>query len=216
MRVRTSAALLSVIQKTFERHDFFVSHETIEKLAIYERLLQKWQKAINLIGPATVSDIPERHFFDSAQLLRYIPDTEARLADLGSGAGFPGMVLAILGVKEVHLVESDVRKATFLREVSRETGTAVFIHDTRAEECNIPDIDVFTARALAPLRDLLGMIGKMSTPGHEFSALLMKGLQYQEEIEKARKKWNFDIEIFPSETDMAGKILRVRNLGRFT
>lgn len=211
-----SAALLSPIQKTFERHGFFVSHETVEKLALYERLLQKWQKAINLIGPATIGDIPERHFFDSAQLLKYISHTDVRLADMGSGAGFPGMVLAILGVREVHLIESDVRKATFLREVSRETDVKVFVHDIRMEDCVIPDIDVFTARALAPLKDLLGMVHKLSTPGHPSYALLMKGLKYQEEIDRAGKKWSFDRDVFPSETDMAGKIIKVSSLKSFT
>ena len=147
----------------------------MEKLEAYEALLRKWQKAINLVGPNTLDDISERHFFDSAQMFRYIPDVDVRLADLGSGAGFPGLVLAMLGVKDVHLVESDIRKATFLREVSRETGTPVTVHDIRIEDCKIENVDVVTARALSPLTDLLGHASRLTTPGHAFYCLFAKG-----------------------------------------
>lgn len=184
----------------------------MEKLGVYQTLLLKWQKAINLVSPTTLHDLPERHFFDSAQMFRYITDLDVRLADIGSGAGFPGLVLALLGVREVHLVESDIRKATFLREVSRETGTAVTIHDVRIEDCKIPDIDVVTARALAPLRDLLGHLSHLATPSRPVYGLFAKGLQHAEETQKARKKWDFELEVFPSETDISGKILRVRHL----
>lgn len=204
----------STIDKTFERYGFYVSRETLEKLEIYERLLLKWQKAINLIGVNTLDDVANRHFFDSAQLFRYIPKPNVRLADLGAGAGFPGLVLAMLGVEDVHLVESDVRKATFLREVSRETHTPVTIHDVRAEDVTIPDIDVITARALAPLKDLLALAAPLATPAHPFYCLFPKGLQYQEEIEKAQKHWAFDIEIFPSESDLSGKVLRLNNISK--
>lgn len=202
---------MSDIQKVFERHQFFVSRETLEKLEVYRRLLEKWQKAINLVGPATLDDIPTRHFFDSAQMLRYIQDTDIRMVDLGSGAGFPGLVLAILGVREVHLVESDVRKATFLREVSRETKTPVTIHDIRAEDVTIPDVSLVTARALAPLTDLLGHMDRIAP---KRTGLFLKGLQHGEEVEKAARKWQFQHEIFPSESDMSGKIIRVSALSK--
>jgi 16S rRNA (guanine527-N7)-methyltransferase len=133
---------------------------------------------------------------------------------MGSGAGFPGMVLAILGVKNVHLIESDVRKATFLREVSRETQTPVTVHDKRVEDCPIPNLDVITARALAPLTDLLVHMDKLTTKDHKVYGLFAKGLQHAEEVEKAQKRWNFEIELFPSETDLSGKILRITNLSR--
>jgi 16S rRNA (guanine527-N7)-methyltransferase len=206
--------LPEALKNTFERHGFYVSRETLEKMAIYSRLLEKWQKAINLVGPLTLTDIPERHFFDSAQMFRYITNVDARLADLGSGAGFPGMVLAMLGVREVHLVESDIRKATFLREVSRETNTPVTIHDIRVEAVEIPGLDVITARAMAPLKDLLVHMDRMTTKDHPIYGLFAKGLQHQEEIDKARKQWNFEAELFPSETDLSGKILRIKNLTR--
>ncbi len=197
------------MEKLFQRHGFDVSRETMHKLDIYERLLQKWQKAINLVGPATIEQVAERHFLDSAQLLRHIPEKTIRLADMGSGAGFPGMVLAIFGVKDVHLIESDVRKATFLREVSRETNTEITIHDIRAEDCVIPNIDVFTARALSQLKDLLKLTVHLVTPDHDYIALFMKGAQLDEEIKKAEKAYNFNIEIFPSLTDPSGRVCKV-------
>lgn len=203
-----------VFQATFERHGFYVSRETAEKMNAYGQLLLKWQKAINLVGPTTLTDVPERHFFDSAQMFRYITNVDCKLADMGSGAGFPGMVLAILGVKEVHLIESDIRKATFLREVSRETQTPVTIHDKRVEDCTIPGLDVISARALAPLPDLLVHMDRLATGGHPVYGLFAKGLQHAEEIEKAKKRWNFEVELFPSETDLSGKILRVTGLSR--
>lgn len=203
-----------VFQSTFERHGFYVSRETAEKMNAYGQLLLKWQKAINLVGPTTLTDVPERHFFDSAQIFRYITNVDCKLADMGSGAGFPGMVLAILGVKDVHLIESDIRKATFLREVSRETQTPVTIHDKRVEDCDIPNLDVISARALAPLPDLLVHMDRLATRGHTVYGLFAKGLQHAEEIEKARKRWNFEVELFPSETDLSGKILRVTGLSR--
>lgn len=203
----------SPLKSCFERHGFFVSRETLEKLETYEALLRKWQKAINLVSPGTLDDVAQRHFFDSAQMFRYIPDVDVRLCDMGSGAGFPGLVLAMLGVKDVHLVEADIRKATFLREVSRETATPVAVHDIRIEDCKIENVDVMTARALSPLTDLLGHAARLATPGHSFYCLFAKGLKYREEIEKAQKKWIFDPEIFPSETDMSGKILRIKEFG---
>src|SRR3954469_13124540 len=99
-----------------------VSRETRERLDIYADLLRKWQRSINLVGPRTVGDLWNRHFLDSAQLLPLMPPGVSVLVDFGSGAGFPGLVLAILGVKQVHLIESDQRKATFLREVARATA----------------------------------------------------------------------------------------------
>ncbi len=205
------ATVSKTIPEVFQAHGFFVSHETILKLETYEALLQKWQKAINLVGPLTITETAERHFFDSAQMMRHIPDTNIKMADMGSGAGFPGMVLAILGVREVHLIESDVRKATFLREVSRETKTPVTIHDKRAEDCKIDGIDLFTARALAPLKDLLDHMARLTTKS-TCSGLFLKGAQYEDEIAKAKKRWEFVTDIQQSETDPAAKIIRVSRL----
>lgn len=202
------------ISSIFDQHGFIVSRETMEKLEAYDRLLLKWQDKINLIGPATIEERAMRHFFDSAQLLKFIPDTNIRMADLGSGAGFPGMVLAILGVADVHLIESDIRKATFLREVSRETNTPVTIHDKRAEDCQIENIDLFTARALAPLRELLGLFAGLQTKGHPSSCIVLKGAQWQDELEKAEKRWNFNHIEHDSLTGDGAKVIEINDLSK--
>lgn len=180
------------------------------KLEAYERLLLKWQKAINLIGESTLPEIPLRHFADSAQIAQYIPDKNAMIADLGSGAGFPGMVLAILGFSQIHLIESDIRKATFLREVSRETNTPVTVHDCRIEDCKIQRFDVVTARALAPLSDLLGHMSRMASTG-----IFMKGAQAEDEIAAAKKDWEFEFEIHQSISDPSGKIIKMFHVKHF-
>lgn len=197
----------------FAQNNIVVSRETIEKLSIYANLLVKWQKAINLVGPATVENLITRHFIDSAQLFWYIKTPETtRLADLGSGAGFPGLVLAIMGVKDVHLVESDIRKSTFLREVSRETKTPVTVHDIRIEDVNVPNIDLITARALAPLSDLLKHAKKLKISDHPMNGLFLKGANYQEEIEKAQKTYQFTPEVHQSITDLEAKIIAISGL----
>lgn len=206
--------LEETLDKVFQRYGFHVSRETLEQLGVYQSLLMKWQKAINLVGPATLDAVAERHFFDSAQLFRYMPSVNVRLVDMGSGAGFPGLVLSLLGVAEVHLIESDVRKATFLREVSRETKAAAQVHDIRIEDFKADKIDVFTARALAPLKDLLGFMHRLSTPDHPSYGLFMKGMQYQEELDKAAKQWNFEVDLYPSQTDLASKIIKISNLSK--
>ncbi len=190
-------------------HGFHLDEVIGEKLAIYDQQLIKWQKAINLIGPATIDDRLNRHFVDSVQLIKFLPTTDICLADLGSGAGFPGMVLAILGVREVHLVESDIRKATFLREVSRETKTPVTIHDKRVEDCKIEGVDVVTARALATLPDLLAHLTQLAPAA---MGLFLKGAQAAEELEKAQKKYQCDAESFDSLTDPEARILRLKNI----
>lgn len=184
-----------------------VSRETFRRLDIYAALLAKWQKAINLVGPATVGDAARRHFLDSAQILRHIPNpASARLADMGSGAGFPGMVLAIMGVGDVHLIESDGRKAEFLRTVSRETNCPVTVHNCRVEECDIPGVTFVTARALAPLGELLDHMARLA-PGA--TGLFLKGAKFEQEISAAREKRNFSLEIFPGIAEGEGRLLKV-------
>jgi 16S rRNA (guanine527-N7)-methyltransferase len=199
------------IDYPFEHYGLDVSRETREKFQRYSELLLKWQKTINLVSDTTLEDLALRHFLDSAQLIKYIPDKKIKLADMGSGAGFPGLILAILGVTEVHLIESDIRKATFLREVSRETNTKVTVHDERVEDITIQDLNFITARALAPLKDLLIMANKLS-PANTATCLFLKGEKTDEELAKAKKRFNFDVEVFESITDQTGKILKINNL----
>jgi 16S rRNA (guanine527-N7)-methyltransferase len=187
---------------------FDVSRETISRLQAYHDLLVKWQKAINIVSPKTLDEVWSRHFADSAQLAERIPQN-AKVADLGSGGGFPGLVLAIMRPDlEIHLVESDLRKSEFLKNVSRETKSAARVHNDRVE--NILESigpDIITARAFAPLVEILEMT--KSVPGAPL--LLLKGKMALEEVEEARKKFNFECADFPSRTEEGAKILEISN-----
>ncbi|MPY73034.1 MAG: 16S rRNA (guanine(527)-N(7))-methyltransferase RsmG [Alphaproteobacteria bacterium] len=189
-----------------------VSRETLDRFHIYLDLLRRWQSAINLVGPATLRDPWRRHFWDSAQILRLIPESAQTLLDIGSGAGFPGMVLAILGARGVALVESDGRKAAFLREIARVTGAAVTIHADRLEHLHgrIAPPDIITARAVASLDLLLDQIKLYMTPNTV--CLFHKGRQVDSEIAQAEARWTMRLEKIPSETDPAGVILRVEDI----
>lgn len=187
-----------------------VSRETLDRLRAYAAVLERWQSRINLIGPATLPDLWRRHFLDSAQLFPLLPESTRVLVDLGSGAGFPGLVLAVLGVPEVHLIESDQRKAAFLREAAREAGVTVTVHARRIETVGGLDADAVTARALAPLSELLAW----STPfvGSNGVALFLKGRHVEDELHEASRLWTMSVERIPSRTDVSGSILRVRGI----
>lgn len=138
-----------------------VSRETADRLEVYITLLKKWNKAINLVSSRSLVDPWRRHILDCAQLTRFIPNRKARIVDLGTGGGLPGLVLALmLPGADVHLVESDKRKSAFLKEASRVLDCKVSIHEERIESVinKIQQIDIFTARALAPLPRLLKYI----------------------------------------------------------
>jgi 16S rRNA (guanine527-N7)-methyltransferase len=179
-------------------------------------LLQKWNKAVNLVGRGTVGDLWRRHMLDSAQLVDLLPPAPVgrprRVVDLGSGAGFPGLVLAVLGAGEVHLVEADARKAAFLREAARVIAADVAFHVKRAESLPALDADVVTARAFAPLVDLLGYAAPLMRP--DGVGLFPKGKGVEGELTVARKAWNMTVERAPSRTDAAATILRVEALVR--
>lgn len=204
---------------------FDVSHETIVKLEAYADLLRLWQKRINLIAPSTLPDLWHRHFADSAQLAVIIEPLAAarargsalRVVDLGSGAGFPGLVLALLlreqGVA-VTLIDSDVRKCAFLREAARVTGVTVDITTGRIENSAIRStlqrFDVITARALAPLDRLLGLAAEyMAADG---CALFLKGRDSPREVAEAARRWQFEYELLPSLTDAEARIVAIRHL----
>jgi len=189
-----------------------VSRETLDRLRAYADLLVKWQAKINLVGPDTIPSLWTRHLLDSAQVFPILPQPIHRLVDMGCGAGFPGLVLAIMGVPDVHLIESDSRKCAFMREVARVTGTAVTIHNARIEAVEPLGASVVTARALAPLGKLLGWAERHLLPdGH---CVFLKGRGGEDELTEASKEWNITFERFPSQTDPSGIILHLKEVRR--
>jgi 16S rRNA (guanine527-N7)-methyltransferase len=196
--------------------DISFPSEKTAQLEQYHQLLLKWQKTVNLVGPATLDTAWERHFLDSVQLAPLLPPNAKRLFDLGSGAGFPGMVLAIMRPElDVHLVESDQRKATFLRNVSRETGCRVTVHDVRIEDMPTQPVpDVVTARALAALDQLFAWCVHWAEANPELVLILPKGERAEEEIAKAQAHYNFVVDMKASLTAPGAQILRVSQLSR--
>ena len=169
---------------------------------------------MNLIGPATLDIYWNRHAWDSAQLLRLAPDA-LTWADLGTGAGLPGIVLAILGKDRpgfhVHLVESMAKRCRFLTEVVTGLQLPATVHQSRAEDLSLA-VDIVTARACAPLSRLLGYGRPYLRLGAD--ALFLKGQDVGAELEDAAKSWDFEADVLPSLSDVRGQIVRVRRLGR--
>ena len=184
-----------------------------EKIDAYERLLKKWQNTINLVGPSTLSEAKKRHFEDSLQLLKHIPVAAKTLYDLGSGAGFPGLVLAMAKPDlDVHLIESDARKCQFLKTVSRETETPVTVHNQRIESANLPPPDVLTSRALANLSTLFKLTQKWWENNTKILLVFPKGENFQQELGEAQKIYRFEHKVIPSQTDRAASIILVQNI----
>lgn len=183
-----------------------LSDDQTSRLKTYQSLLLKWQKSVNLISPNTIANVWERHFVDSIQLFPYISESDRVILDVGSGGGFPGMVLAILLDREFHLVESDKKKCIFLSEVSRETKTKVIIHNDRVESLSISGIDLITSRACASVSQIFDLTKNLVS--HETKYLLLKGKNNSIEIDEAKKNWQFEVEIFPSITEKDSAILR--------
>ena len=189
-----------------------VSRETLDRLEIYGALLRKWNPRINLVAKSTLDDLDSRHFLDSAQVYDLAPHPAAHWADLGSGGGFPGLVIAIMAMDtrspaRVTLVESDARKCAFLRAVIRETGANAQVINDRIE--NIPPLqaDVLSARALASLSNLLGFADRHLAPNG--TALFLKGANWKKELSDAQSKWKFDKQVVKSKTDDGPVILRI-------
>jgi len=194
-----------------------VSRETFERLKTYEALLKQWNPKINLVSRSTLDDAWTRHFQDSIQVEAILPADTRTLADLGSGGGFPGLVLAILFAEtrpdaQVTLIESDQRKCTFLRTVLRETGVGARILPERIEKVPRLGVDVITARALAPLTQLLEHAERHLRPGGH--AYFLKGAQFRAEIEEALATWAFSREEIPSTTSPEAAILKIGDLAR--
>jgi len=189
-----------------------IDADAMARLNTYAELLVKWQAKINLVGPDTIPDLWRRHMLDSAQLTAFIPKNK-KVVDFGSGAGFPGLVLACLDDSlDVHLVESDQRKCVFLREVKRATGCSVTVHTARIESLEPLNADIITSRALAPLHKLLAFADM-----HSLSTgicLFLKGKRWAEELTEAEKDWSMQALHHPSRTDPAGMILELRKCDR--
>lgn len=195
-----------------------VSRETQGALEQYHALLLKWQERINLISPTTIPDAWSRHFVDSIQVLPLIPKGAKTLYDLGSGAGFPGMILAMARSDlSVTLVESDAKKCAFLQTVSRETGTKVSVANERIEKAaeRLAAPDVITARALASLESLFSYCYPWIVSNPDLALIFPKGEQAAQEMEAARAAdWIFDVTETVSETDRNARILTLTKVSR--
>jgi 16S rRNA (guanine527-N7)-methyltransferase len=194
-----------------------VSRETAQRLAEYASLLRAWNSKINLVSKQTLGDLDSRHFADSAQLLAFAPPDATTWADLGSGGGFPGLVIAILAIDarpalHVTLVESDQRKAVFLRTVSQRAGVPVTVIADRIEAIPPLKADVLSARALAPLPTLLDYANRHLSPTG--TALFPKGANLRAEVDEALERWRFRCENLPSVTSPDGAILRIGEIHR--
>ncbi len=191
-----------------------VSAETMGRLQAYAGLLEKWQRKINLVGPATLPDLWRRHMLDSAQLYPLLPKPDCGVIDFGSGAGFPGLVLAIMGGPRVTLVESDGRKCAFLAEAMRvtATGPAARLENRRIENLQPVRADVVTSRALAPLDKLLELAEPFLDAGS--ICLFPKGKKADEELTNTAKKWMMQVSKIQSQTDPSGTILKLENIVR--
>lgn len=187
-----------------------VSRETLDRLTCFADLLVRWTAKINLISPGDVPHLWERHILDSLQLVPLI-ERGARVTDLGSGGGFPGLIIAIAADAEVTLVESDRRKAAFLREASRATGCRTTVVNQRIEAANVPPAPVVTARALANLSQLLTWTEKLVTD--DGYALFLKGQQAADELTNAERDWHMTVTHIPSRTP-GGTILKISDIRR--
>lgn len=187
-----------------------VSRETVERLDTLVATLERWQKAINLVGRATLEDVWVRHVLDSAQLAPLIPPDTRSLVDLGSGGGFPGLVVAALCPDlQVTLIESDARKAAFLGEAGRRMSlkNQPKIVVARIEQAPPAAAPVVTARALAPLSQLLSWASRHRTD--TAICLFHKGKGWQGEVAEAKKEWDFPCQTLPSVTDRDAVLLRI-------
>ena len=176
-----------------------VSRETMDRLAAYVALVEKWQQRVNLVSASTLPDIWMRHIWDSAQLAPLVPAGTGRILDVGSGAGVPGLVLAVLCDAELNLVESDQKKAVFLQTVIRETGIRAIVHNRRIEALPPIGADIVTARALASLDRLLELLEAQLVPGT--MCLFLKGARAEAELAALDTRSDIICRLHPSLTN---------------
>ncbi|MCP5362543.1 MAG: 16S rRNA (guanine(527)-N(7))-methyltransferase RsmG [Rickettsiaceae bacterium] len=185
-----------------------VSREVTHALLNYQNLLLKWNKAINLISRNSEKDIWERHILDSLQLLKYI-DFSDIIIDIGSGGGFPGIVLSICGVKNTVLIESDKKKSVFLAQASKLSSNKIIIVDERIDEKFNMNCDILTSRGFSSVTNILGVTEGIKI---QKKMLLLKGKNYEKEIIEAQKHWVFDFNLHNSITSGEGKIVEIFNI----
>ncbi|MDO8883442.1 MAG: 16S rRNA (guanine(527)-N(7))-methyltransferase RsmG [Pseudotabrizicola sp.] len=192
-----------------------VSRETLGRLLLLEALVKKWNPVINLVSAGTIPHIQQRHILDSIQIFRLSGPNQGVWCDLGSGGGFPGLVVALLAQEDgdrfhVQLVESDGRKCTFLREAARQLGLNVTVFNSRIEDLPAISASVLSARALTSLPNLCKFASlHLDSSG---VALFPKGARYHDEVISARQHWRFDLTVHPSKTDSAAAVLEMRNI----
>ena len=201
------------MERLIEKYN--VSRETFLKLKTYETSLIEWQKKFNLVSKNSLPDAWNRHFLDSAQLIKYVPKNAKTLYDFGSGAGFPGMVLSILANDKmpdlkITLIESIKKKTLYLNAVKSLCSVNVDIINDRIENLKLPKADVITSRAMCNLSDLLQYAYKLSNT--KTTMIFPKGKSYQKELEAANKKWKFNIKIEENKISSEGVILVINNL----
>ena len=188
-----------------------VSRETSERLDRFEATLRRWNRRINLVGDRTLADLTARHIDDSLQLVALLPPS-GRIVDLGSGAGFPGLIVALATGRHVTLVEADRRKAAFLQEAGRATEAPVTVIARRVEASGLVDVDVVLARALAPLPLLLTLASPLLR--RDGVCLFLKGARAASELTEAEARWQMEVLRHPSATAPDGCILEIRSLRR--
>lgn len=193
--------------------DIDVSRETLGRLTLYADELVKWQRAKNLVANSTLNERWRRHFLDSAQLdglIRQHFDAPIKILDIGSGAGFPGLVLSIMGLGSVELIEANGRKCVFMNQVARQTAAPAKAINERIEKLAPRQIDVVTSRACAKVEQLLVWAEPFLSPTTEM--WLLKGEGVEEELTQACASWNMDIERFKSRSSEDGVILRLSTI----
>ncbi|MBN67642.1 MAG: 16S rRNA (guanine(527)-N(7))-methyltransferase RsmG [Rickettsiales bacterium] len=189
----------------------YVSRETYDHLCVYHDLLSKWQNKINLVSPSTLDDIWSRHFLDSLQIIPLLDShTDMTIADVGCGAGFPGMVISIATHHSVHLIESDQRKMIFLQEVARHTKSQPVFHVKRSESISIA-MDIILSRACANIDKLLAITNGLRHNKTRY--LIHKGVHHQDEINAALQHWAFDYIVHNSRVQDDSVIIELYNVG---
>jgi 16S rRNA (guanine527-N7)-methyltransferase len=189
-----------------------ISRETSAALERFAALLLRWNRTVTLVARKDEQRLWERHIADSLQLAALMQPVSERAIDLGSGAGFPGLPLALATGVHFDLIEADQRKAAFLREAARVTGASVLVHATRIETARIDPAPLITARALAPLPKLLGLAAPLLKAGG--ICLFLKGATVQAELTDAATQWHMHVDILPSQTAPEACILRISDLSR--